>query len=118
MRHPETDIQKAVKKYLDKVGVLYNASCAGMKTTMKSAMVHKAMGSQKGFPDIFIYEPRGKWCGMALEIKAANGNPTTEQILWRDNLIKRGYFAEICPRFKTDKECFDWAITEIDKYFY
>jgi hypothetical protein len=116
MKHPETEIQKAVKKYLDMKGVLYNASCSGMKTSLSQAMIHKAMGSKKGFLDLFIYEPKHGFHGLAIEIKASYGKPSESQLEWQKQLRKRGYKAEICPKFKTDRECFDWAINLIDWY--
>ena len=116
MKHRETEIQKAVKKYLDAKGVLYNASCGGMRTNIRQAMVHKAMGAKKGFPDLFIYESRKGFCGLAIEVKAQNGVASDDQKEWRARLRANGYKAEICPRFKTDKECFEWAINIIDWY--
>lgn len=116
MKHPETKIQQQVSKFLDKIGVLYNASCSGMKTSIIQAKIHKSMGSKKGFPDIFIYEPRGKFHGLSIEIKAANGKSSESQIEWQEELARRGYKAEICPKFKTDLECLNWTIKTIIEY--
>lgn len=116
MKHPETEIQKAVKKYLDSLGVLYNASCSGMKTSIIQATIHKAMGSKKGFPDLFIYEPRHGFNGLAVEIKASKGKPSESQLEWQKQLRKRGYKAEICPKLDTNIECLNWAIKTITEY--
>lgn len=42
---------------------------AGMKLTMYQAKKHKAMQSGRGFPDLFIAQPAGKYFGLFLEIK-------------------------------------------------
>jgi len=77
--------------------LLYCASAGGMRTGMHTAKKMKATGYVKGFPDIFIYEPRGKYHGLAIELKRESGGTISpEQKLWRDNLKSRGYAAYIC----------------------
>ena len=67
-------------------------------------------GYVKGFPDIFIYEPRGTYHGLAIEIKTLKGRPTKEQKQWIDDLNERCYRASI-------KKGWDEIIKEIDFYF-
>jgi len=112
----ETLIQIKVANYLDRVGVLYNASCSGMRSNVRQGAIHKRMGAKKGFPDISIFEPRGESHGLFIELKAANGRASAEQVAWGAELAKRGYVALICPKFKTDQECFAWAIEVINEY--
>lgn len=112
----ETQIQIKIAAYLDKLNVLYNASCAGMKSSVRQGALHKRMGAKAGFPDLSIFEPRGGYHGLFIEAKAAKGKSTEAQEKWSGELSKRGYYAVICPKYKTDYECFDWAIDVINQY--
>ena len=56
----------------------------------------KQTGYKRGFPDLFIYEPRGEFHGLAIELKVGYNKPTKEQLYWRNELNNRGYVAEIC----------------------
>jgi hypothetical protein len=51
----------------------------------------KKSGYKKGFPDLFIYEPRGEFNGLAIELKVGKNRATKEQLWWRNELNKRGY---------------------------
>lgn len=76
--------------------LLWTASAGGMRTSIGTAKKMKAMGYSKGFPDIFIYEKRKGFGGLAIELKKEKGSyPTAEQKQWQERLIERGYFAEI-----------------------
>ena len=46
----------------------------------------KATGYKRGFPDLFIYEPRNNYHGLAIELKVGYNKPTNE----------RGYKANVC----------------------
>jgi len=116
MKHPESDIQRAVVKYLNLKGVFYTASVAGIHTTKLQRCIHKGLGAKKGVPDLMIFEPHNGFKGLFLELKAKNGRSTPEQREWVSELTKRGYKAVICPTFKTDTECFNWAIDIINEY--
>jgi hypothetical protein len=53
----------------------------------------KAQGVRRGIPDVLWPIPRGKFVGMAIELKA-NGNKTTnEQSEWLEWLTANGWFA-------------------------
>jgi hypothetical protein len=68
-------------------------------------------GYVKGFPDLFIYEPRGGFFGLAIEMKTVIKSTTTpEQKRWQDQLRNRGYASYICKGK-------DEAIKIIDEYF-
>jgi hypothetical protein len=65
----------------------------------------------KGFPDIFIYEPRGTFHGLAIEMKRVKGGKIEpEQIEWKEQLRNRGYASYICKGSED-------AIKVIDEYF-
>lgn len=114
--NPEYEIQKAVAKYLDWLHVLWSATSNGMKLQLSVAKKLKAAGYKAGQPDLFIFEPKRKYHGMAMELKASGGRTSDNQAVWKEELQHRGYHAVICPKFKTDRECYEWAIEEINKY--
>ena len=90
----EYQLQKAVCKYLDLQNVLYCGSMGGQYQKYHSQRNKaKATGYRKGFPDIFIYEPRGSYHGLAIELKVGYNKPTVEQLTWLNKLTERGYLA-------------------------
>ena len=92
----EYQLQKAVCKYLDLNNVLYCGSMGGnYQPHFSVRMKAKKSGYKKGFPDLFIYEPRGKFHGLAIELKVGKNRATKEQLWWRNELNERGYVAEI-----------------------
>ena len=102
MRNEEYQIQKNLIKYINLKypKLLYCASVGGVRTSYKQAIKMKATGYVAGFPDLFIYEPIGKYHGLALEVKIKKGRPSTSQLKWRHNLNERGYVAEITYGFE------------------
>ena len=93
----EYQLQKAVCKYLDLNNVLYCGSMGGnYQPHFSVRMKAKKSGYKKGFPDLFIYEPRGDFHGLAIELKVGYNRETKDQLYWRNELNKRGYVAEIC----------------------
>ena len=90
----EYQLQKAVCKYLDLQNVLYCGSMGGQyQVHMSQRIKAKKSGYKKGFPDLFIYEPRGSYHGLAIELKVGYNKPTLEQINWAKKLTERGYLA-------------------------
>jgi hypothetical protein len=109
----EANQQEIVIKYLRLAypDALYCASAGGMRTSYLQAIKMKRTGYVKGFPDLFIYEPRGEFHGLAIEMKKEKGGTTSpEQKRWQDDLRNRGYCSYIC---KGNEE----AIKVIDEYF-
>ena len=93
----EYQLQKAVCKYLDLQNVLYCGSMGGQYQVHFSQRIKaKKSGYKKGFPDLFIYEPRGSYHGLAIELKTGYNKASKPQLYWQKELIKRGYKAEIC----------------------
>jgi len=91
----EYDIQKALVKILDSKGVLYNCSAGGMRTGIRTAVKMKASGYKRGMPDIAIYEPRGQYHGLFIEVKTLKGTASPHQKQFIKDLQDRGYRAEI-----------------------
>ena len=106
----EYELQKAVCKYLELKGQLYCGSMGGQyQTHMSQRIKAKKSGYKKGFPDLFIYQPRGIYNGLAIELKLLKGRPTKEQKEWNVRLNSRGYKAVITYGL-------DETLNEINKY--
>jgi hypothetical protein len=96
-RQLEQKLQEQYTFYLYSRGVLFCASAGGMHTPNKMAAIRmKRAGYKAGHPDVVIYEPRGGWHGMTVELKVKNYAEKTQRD-WRDELLKRGYYAVIVP---------------------
>ena len=96
-QNTEYQLQKAVCKYLDLSNILYCASMNGQYQKYQSQRNKaKATGMKKGVPDLFIYEPRGQYHGLAIELKVGYNKPTKEQLEWIEQLNKRKYKAVVC----------------------
>lgn len=110
-KQPEYELQKAICRYLDiKYNkVFYNGSAGGMRTYMSVAKKMKQTGYKSGFPDIFIYEPRGEYSGLAIELKVKGNYASPKQKEVLQLLNNAGYLAKVCTGF-------DNAIEVIDDY--
>lgn len=95
--------------------ILYCASAGGMRVSMRTAIKMKRAGYKRGHPDITIYEPRGGWYGMLIELKV-KGYPTPEQRDWQGSLRRRGYYAIIIPGRLDFWEARKFLEEQTDKY--
>jgi exonuclease VII large subunit len=108
----EYDIQTRVAQYLDTEhpNVLWCASAGGARTSMNEAKRLKAAGYKKGFPDVFVYEPRGAFHGLAIELKKEKGGRVSQsQKEWKQALEERGFHATVAKGY-------DAAIDVLERY--
>jgi len=91
----EQRLQEWFALWLNSKNILFNASMAGVNLGIATAKARKQMGAKAGFPDIFIYEPRGGFNGMAIELKAKGGTMTNEQTDWSNRLTDKKYYSLI-----------------------
>ena len=105
----ESRLQSEVVRYiqLQYPKASYCASLGGIRTSMTQAIMAKRTGYVKGFPDLFIYEARNGYHGLALEIKSNKGRATKEQKEWIEALNERGYKAEIVKGLPEILNCID-----------
>jgi hypothetical protein len=110
-KQPEYELQKSICYYLDiKYNkVFYNGSAGGMRTYLSVAKRMKATGYKSGFPDIFIYEPRNNFHGLAIELKVKGNYASANQKKVIQRLNDAGYKAKVCTGF-------DEATNLIDEY--
>lgn len=101
MKHEAIE-QKAVVQYLKLRGVLFTATLGGLRLSIGQATQLKSSGYGRGVPDILIFEPRGEYHGLMIELKRTRvkgqnrGKISPEQRWWKEELNKRGYCAVIC----------------------
>ena len=96
--HDEDILQEHFAIWLNQEGLLFTASCAGMRTTMAVGAKMKRMGAKSGFPDIQICEPTRKYHGLFIELRSEKGTPSNDQKAWRDELNRKGYYSAIMPK--------------------
>lgn len=100
-------------RYLFLKGLCFNHSPNEGKREVQYAAQLKAMGMRAGFPDFFIYEPRGNYHGLAIELKRVKGGKVSEaQKQCLKELSERGYKAVVCRGFEEAKNTIDSYIKE------
>jgi hypothetical protein len=109
---PEHDIQVMLVALLESIKPrpLYSATVGGVRLAMHTAKRMKEAGYSKGIPDLLIFEPRGFYVGLAIEVKTEKGRPSDAQKEWCKNLNRVGWRSEICRGF-------DEAADVICEYF-
>ena len=115
----EHRLQAQYAIFLDSLGVLYCASSGGVNSSRRAAGKMKRAGYKRGFPDIFIYHPAGKYHGMSMELKVKTKKTvgaTPEQKKWRADLEAKGYYALIAPGNLDFFQARDWLEAETLKY--
>lgn len=110
-KQPEYHLQVAVCNYLaiKYSKVFFNGSAGGMRTFYSVAKKMKATGYQAGFPDLFIYEPKDGYHGLAIELKVKGNYASRKQKGIIEKLNNKGYKAVVCTGF-------DQATEVIDEY--
>lgn len=92
---------------------------ADLKLTIGQARKHKRLQQHRGYPDLFIAEPRGKYHGAYVELKKDStrifkkdgmlvaDQHIREQFDVLEQLRKRGYMAEFACGFDEAKKIID-----------
>ena len=119
----EKTLQRAVCDYLrfQYPDVLFNSDMAGaMKLTIGQAVQIKSLRSNRGFPDIAIFEPKGKYHGLFIELKKEGEKLTKkdkvtpisdhvfEQMICIEKLNSKGYLSRFAIGFEDAKSIIDW----------
>ena len=116
----EENLQIAVCNYLraQYPKVLFNSDLSGIKLTMGQAVKAKKLRSSKGFPDLVIYEPRGNYHALFLELKREGekilnkkGDLKTDHLKEQEEVIQKlcvkGYLACFAVGFDEAKKIID-----------
>jgi len=114
----ESDLQKAVIKYmkLQHPAIFINGSMGGTYLKYESQRVKaKLCGYKKGFPDLFIYEPRmiegNIYHGLAIELKVKGNYASQVQKRTLEDLKERNYKTFVCTGFDHTLEVIEWYLT-------
>ena len=122
MRFKEDDLQKQVAKYLDFKKVLWTHVANERKTSIQAGARLKSKGVKSGVPDCMIFTPKGRFKGLALELKTTkdnglkkNGEPKkpTKGVLsenqreWLINLTTVGWETKVAYSFNEAKTIID-----------
>ncbi len=118
----EESIQLALCKYvrLKYPEAIFTSESSGIRLTMGQAKKLKSMRSSNGLPDFMLFEPRGTYHGLFLELKAINPYKKDGMTLKSDPHLKeqldtllelsnKGYLAEFAVGL-------DDAIRQVDYY--
>tara|TARA_R100001163_G_scaffold13569_3_gene12586 strand:+ start:85 stop:486 length:402 start_codon:yes stop_codon:yes gene_type:complete len=113
----EHELQKAVIKYmkLQHPSIFINGSLGGIYIKHHSQRRKgKEGGFRKGFPDLFIYEPRIVQGtikhGLAVELKVKGNYATESQKSTLKELNQKGFEALVCTGFDQAIETIEWYI--------
>lgn len=96
MKFKEDDLQMATARYLDTLNVLWTHVANERKSSPQAGARLKAKGVKSGVPDVLIFEPRGVFVGLAIELKIEPNKPSDNQILWLNNLREKGWATTVC----------------------
>ena len=124
-RNIEYNLCRAIAIYLrlQYPNVLFHYDLAGLNLSKAQAGMMKSIQGGRGWPDLFIAEPRGTYKGLFIEVKPENTRllkqneqPATEHIGEQFAVIaeleKRGYAACFGVGFNQCKEIIDNYLQE------
>jgi hypothetical protein len=116
----EAILHRQVCDYLRKQypNVLFTSEASGLRLTMGQAVQMKRLRSCNGFPDLMIFEPRGKYHGLLIELKAEGTKLLNKNDYFAtDHLAKQAdviwdlksklYYAEFAVGFDEAKRIID-----------
>jgi VRR-NUC domain len=117
----EHNLYEQIARYLQLQypNIIYRFDIAAdLKLTPGQAAKHKRLHPHRGYPDLFIAEPMGKYHGLYLEIKKESEKLTKKDGSWRtphiaeqaekiEKLRAKGYKAEFGVGFEGCKKIID-----------
>lgn len=112
---PEYHLQVWYASYLRARGVLFCPSLAGLIWNARTGARAKMIGYSRGFPDVFVPMPKGKFFGLFVELKVG-GRATPAQLAWQKVLNEQGYLALIVPHNLSYSEAQAWLEAETSQY--
>ena len=86
----------SVATYLDMKKLIWCHVANERKTTHRQGHRLKRKGVKAGVPDCLIFNPKGKYNGLAIELKIAPNKPTEKQMEWLTNLRVKGWYTCVC----------------------
>ena len=96
MKYSEDNLQMAVCQYLDTLNVLWCHVANERKASPQAGARLKKKGVKSGVPDCIVFEPRGNYHGLFIEIKIKPNRTSDNQKKWLKDLYKRDYKCHVC----------------------
>jgi|9_EtaG_2_1085328.scaffolds.fasta_scaffold00063_3 hypothetical protein len=116
VRLTEENIQISIVEYLklQYPNLLFTATMGGQfQRHYSQRLKAKRTGYLKGVSDLLIFEPRGGYCGLFIELKRDRKcYPTAEQKRFISRASDRGYYATCAKGFSECKELIDKYLNE------
>jgi hypothetical protein len=95
-RSSEGAEQEAVIEYCDLMHIpAVHVANEGKRSKSYGAKL-KRMGLRRGFPDIIVFCAKGKYHGLAIEMKYDKGKTSKDQEEWLRTLSSEGYACAVC----------------------
>lgn len=99
-------------------GLIFTVDSSGMRLTQGQAVQMTHLRSSRGLPDLMIFEPRGEYHGLFIELKRdgtrlmkKDGNYASDHIREQDEMLQRltdlGYVAMFAIGFDSAKTIID-----------
>lgn len=109
MSKPEQKLQISIANYLRLAypRALWTISPAGLIVNRNLGMLSVRMGYRKGTPDLLIFEPRGKFFGLFLELKVGDNNTSEDQRNFLSAASFNGYATAVCWDYVESVETID-----------
>lgn len=83
----------------------------GGQRSKSSGHKMKMMGTKKGFPDLVLFEKRGKFAGLVIEMKTRTGRVAPEQLEWKARLTDCGFDCFVARGLDDAKAIFEEYMT-------
>tara|TARA_Y100001938_G_C7869937_1_gene319770 strand:+ start:132 stop:509 length:378 start_codon:yes stop_codon:yes gene_type:complete len=116
VRPSEENIQISIVDYLklQYPNVLFTATMGGQfQRHYSQRLKAKRTGYLKGVSDLLIFEPKGRYCGLFIELKRDKKcYPTAEQKQFISKASDRGYYATCAKGFEQCKDLIDKYLNE------
>ena len=103
----EDNLQMASAQYFDYLGILWCHVANERKATKKQGVRLKKKGVKPGVPDCFVFEPRGPYKGLVIELKIKPNKLTAHQKKWLSDLQNRGWAGSVAYSFDQVKTIID-----------
>lgn len=92
----EATIQNMVVAWLENNNYEFHPSFSGLRTkSWGQRQFMRNQGMRKGYPDIALYEKRGDYGGLFIELKTVRGEVSIEQKSRMQKLLDRGYACSV-----------------------
>lgn len=104
MKFKEDTLQKQVAKLLDLNGFLWCHVANERKTSFQAGRRLKDKGVKSGVPDCLIFNQKGIYNGLALELKIKPNKPTENQKKWMLELSILGWMCKVAYTFEEAEE--------------